>query len=64
MRDSFYQIKQEEEMLRSLANAVRDAGGAPERFLNPDITLGELVQALAPNGVRFRVKPRETDSLS
>ena len=54
-----------EEMLKSLAQSVRSAGGDPEPFLREDLTLGEMLDGLAQNGIRFCFdKDRMTKSVN
>lgn len=59
---SFQKVQAEVAMLRSLTKAIHEAGGCPDRFIDPDMTVGELVEALAPNGIRFTyIRPEDRD---
>lgn len=51
--ESVVVFRSQKEFLDSLRKAVVDAGGNPEMFVIPDITLTQLMNALAINGVRF-----------
>lgn len=46
------------EFLDSLKNATRDAGGNPDSVCQPNITLTELMNQLAINGIRFTFDPK------
>lgn len=48
-------IKQREEMLQSYCDAIRKVGGCPTHFLDKleDMTVREMIDVLAQNGVRF-----------
>lgn len=50
-------FKSNKEFLDSLSKAIVDAGGNPEAIVRPDITLTELMNILAVNGVRFWFDP-------
>ena len=47
--------KNEAEMLSSLLDSIEKAGGSSLRFLKEldSMTVKELIECLAPNGVRF-----------
>lgn len=51
--ESVVVFRSQKEFLDSLRKAVVDAGGNPEMFVTPDITLTQLMNHLAINGVRF-----------
>lgn len=51
--ESVVVFRSQKEFLDSLRKAVVDAGGNPEMFVTPDITLTQLMNQLAINGVRF-----------
>jgi hypothetical protein len=51
--ESVVVFRSQKEFLDSLRKAVVDAGGNPEMFVTPDITLTQLMNTLAINGVRF-----------
>lgn len=46
-------LAEREQMVKSLFGAVQRAGGCPDMFDSGDITLNELVDDLAQNGIRF-----------
>lgn len=50
-------FKSNKDFLDSLTKSVIDAGGNPEQFVQPDITLTQLMNVLAINGVRFMFDP-------
>ena len=51
--ESVVVFRSQKEFLDSLRKAIVDAGGNPEMFVTPDITLTQLMNHLAINGVRF-----------
>lgn len=46
-----------EEMVESFSKAIKDCGGCPKAFLRKELTLGEMMDTLAQNGVRFCYDP-------
>lgn len=51
--DILWVQKHKAEMVASFSEAIRMAGGNPSSFLREDLTLGEMMNSLAQNGVRF-----------
>ena len=49
-------IEAQLDMLNSLKTSIDEAGGSSYDFLDPDLTLRELVEGLANNGIRFYFK--------
>lgn len=45
--------KHKEDFIQSFAEAIRSVGGNPSVFLRGDLTLDEMMDSLAQNGVRF-----------
>lgn len=50
---SFTRRQHMDEMLQSLSDALRQAGGDPLSIIKPDLTLEQMVGSLAQNGIRF-----------
>lgn len=50
-------FRSNKEFLDSLSKAIVDAGGNPQQVVRPDVTLTELMNTLAINGVRFIFDP-------
>ena len=48
-----YKIRMEKEMIVSLVEAISEAGGDPLSVIRDDMTLKDIVAALAPNRIRF-----------
>ena len=51
--ETTWQLTQQVDMLMSLAKAIAQAGGVPDDFLHEEFTLGQMVEWLAQNNIRF-----------
>ena len=56
--DLFAIQKCKSEMLSSLDKALRQAGGCPDDIIKESLTLADMVDNLAHNGIRFTYDPK------